>query len=73
MEEQESGRVAQLYQPITDANAVYNQEFVKGEMQGIRLCLSMWQLLKEALSAEIEDRVESMTEEERKQDEGREE
>lgn len=73
MEAQEEGRVSLLYQPIADANQVYGQEFVKGEMQGIRASVMMWELLKGTLQAEIEERESSMTEEERKQDEGREE
>lgn len=73
MTEQEHGRIHTLYQPISDANAVYGQEFVKGEMQGIKLAVLMWELMAQAIEAEIERKEASMTEEEKLADEGREE
>jgi hypothetical protein len=73
MAEQEQGRISTLYQPIDDSNKVYGQEFLKGEMQGIRMSVLMWTLLKETLAATIEEKESSMTAEEREQDEGREE
>lgn len=54
-------------------NAVYAQEFVKGEMQGYRSAVLLWELIAQAIEAEIDRKIASMTPEDIEKDEGREE
>lgn len=73
MEAQSNRRRGEIFQPLSGSEGVFNQEYLKGEVQGIMLSLGMFQLLKEEVEARIEDKLSNMTPEQLQAEEGREE
>lgn len=71
VEDQAEARLTILGRPLKSQEEVYEQEYQKGEKQAILLAVRMWELLQADVNSRIEDKLSSMTTEEREAYEAR--
>lgn len=53
IEGQINGRVVSVMQPVGGADATYEQEYRKGEAQGLQSALSLFTMLEESIESEL--------------------